>query len=31
MLDLASWVDGTYRVPGEPVEERRNDDDEEER
>jgi uncharacterized protein len=29
LLDLAKWVDGDYRVAGDPVEERRDDDDEE--
>ncbi len=27
LLDLAKWVDGDYRVPGEPVEEQPDDDD----
>jgi uncharacterized protein len=31
LLDLAKWVDGTYRVPCEPVEEQRDDDEEHER
>jgi endogenous inhibitor of DNA gyrase (YacG/DUF329 family) len=30
LLDLAKWVDGDYRVPGEPVEEQRDDDEERE-
>jgi uncharacterized protein len=30
LLDLARWVDGDYRVPGEPVEEQRDDDEERE-
>jgi endogenous inhibitor of DNA gyrase (YacG/DUF329 family) len=25
LFDLADWVDGKYRVPGEPVEEPRDD------
>jgi len=29
LLDLAAWADGTYRVPGEPVEDAREDDDDE--
>jgi uncharacterized protein len=28
--DLANWADGTYHVPGDPVEERPDDDDGEE-
>jgi len=31
LLDLARWVNGDYRVPGDPVEERRHDDEEDER
>lgn len=27
LFDLADWADGTYRVPGERVEERRDDDE----
>jgi uncharacterized protein len=28
LLDLSKWVDGDYMVPGEPVEEQRDDDEE---
>jgi uncharacterized protein len=31
LLDLARWADGAYRVPGEPVAEQDNGDDENER
>jgi endogenous inhibitor of DNA gyrase (YacG/DUF329 family) len=31
LLDLRKWADGDYRVPGEPVEEQRDDDEERER
>jgi uncharacterized protein len=31
LLDLLKWVDGDYRVPGKPVEEQRDDDEERER
>lgn len=31
LLDLGRWVDGNYRVPGDPVEEQRDDDEEPER
>ena len=26
LLDLARWVDGTYRIPGDPVPEQADDD-----
>jgi endogenous inhibitor of DNA gyrase (YacG/DUF329 family) len=26
LLDLANWTDGSYRIPGEPVPVRENDD-----
>jgi len=29
LFDLADWADGKYRVPGEPVEDAREDDDDE--
>jgi endogenous inhibitor of DNA gyrase (YacG/DUF329 family) len=31
LLDLGKWVDGDYRVAGDPVEEQRDVDDDEER
>jgi uncharacterized protein len=31
LLDLAKWADGDYRIPGEPVEEQRDDDEERDR
>ena len=30
LLDLGKWVDGDYRVPGDPAEVRRDDDEEQE-
>ena len=30
LLDLAKWVDGDYRVSGDPVEEQHDDDEERE-
>jgi uncharacterized protein len=30
LLDLSKWIDGAYRVPGEPVEEQRDDDEDRE-
>ena len=31
LFDLAHWADGQYRVPGEPVEDAREDDDEDDK
>jgi uncharacterized protein len=28
LLDLAKWVDGDYTIPGDPVEEQHDDDEE---